>query len=62
LFDNPDLAGVELVGESGRCGLEVGGESVADVVVRGEKKAARKRDGKCEGKGELMVTLVKAIF
>jgi hypothetical protein len=35
LLENPDLAGVELVGESRGCGLEVGGESVADVVIWG---------------------------
>jgi hypothetical protein len=62
LFENPYLAGVELIGESGGCRLEIGGESVADVVIWSEKKGARKRDGKCEGEGELVVTLVKAIL
>jgi hypothetical protein len=62
LFDNPDLAGVQLVSESGRCGLEVGGESVPNVVIGGEEQAARKRDGKYEGEGELVMALVKAIL
>lgn len=36
LLENLDLAGVKLVGESRGCGLEVGRESVADVVIGGE--------------------------
>ena len=51
-----------MVGVGGRYGLEVGGETVADVVVGGEEQAAGERGRDCESEGKLVMAVVEAVL